>query len=35
MGIDSQAGEQVVHVAHVPKLESGTQEEASVYTFNL
>lgn len=24
MGIDSQTGQQVVHVAHVPKLESGT-----------
>lgn len=26
MGINSQAGQQVVHVAHVPKLESGTQK---------
>lgn len=24
MGIDSQTGQQVVHVAHIPKLESGT-----------
>lgn len=24
MGVDSQAGQQVVHVAHVPKLRSGT-----------
>lgn len=27
MGINSQAGQQVVRVAHVPELESGTQEE--------
>lgn len=26
MGIDSQTGQQVVHVAHVPELESGTRE---------
>lgn len=25
MGIDSQTGQQVVHVAHVPELESGTR----------
>ncbi len=31
MGINRQAGQQVVHVAHVPKLESGTQE-SSFYT---
>lgn len=31
MGINSQTGQQVVHVAHVPKLESGTQE-ATFYT---
>lgn len=35
-GIDSQAGQQVVHVAHVPKLQRGkTQDRFEIYLHRL
>lgn len=33
VGVDGQTGQQVVHVAHVPELENGTQE-TSFYTWH-
>lgn len=35
MGVDSQTSQQVVHVAHVPKLEGGTQGENAARIFFL
>jgi len=34
LGIDSQAGKKVVHAAHVPKLERGTQETSFLFYFH-